>query len=66
MKVKPNLNEVELVPARMIAGQSLCTGCVFHYPAHWCNSVRNCMTSDTRCVKGNSHLIWKEKVNAEA
>lgn len=66
--MRPNLNEVELVPAPTVAGQSVCLGCVFYYPPSTMGDYpRSCLTSDMSCiVESNKALIWKEKVNAEA
>lgn len=66
--MRPNLNEVELVPAHAVGGQSVCHGCVFYYPIPYAGMVPNsCLTRDLSCVtESNKALIWKEKVNAEA
>lgn len=66
--MRPNLNEVELVPAHAVGGQSVCLGCVFYYPAHPSGDYPGlCLTHDMSCiVESNKALIWKEKVNAEA
>lgn len=65
MKLRPDLELVQLVDRRStgVTGPVACSGCVYYYPQSDC--IGNCLTMSKKCLDGK-HLIWKERIHAEA